>query len=107
MTRYQGDDLINLMTVSVTAEDGTLPDIQAVELKIGSLCKKYDHPTNPFTVNVMRDESIKLSVKNNVYACIWYYTIIDGVRTLVKKTCEGTLTIETKPEIIGNGRCNC
>lgn len=107
MTRYQGDDLINLMTVSVTAEDGTLPDIQAVELKIGSLCKKYDHPINPFTVNVMRDESIKLSVKNNVYACIWYYTPVNGVNTLVKKTCEGTLTIETKPEIIGNGRCSC
>lgn len=107
MTRYQGDDLINLITVTVTAEDGTLPDIEAVELKIGPLCKRYDHPTNPFTVNIMRDESIKLNVKNSCYACIWYYTPVDGVDTLVKKTCEGTLTIEAKPEIIGNGGCSC
>lgn len=107
MTRYQGDDLINLMTVTVTAEDGTLPNIEAVELKIGSLCKRYDHPTNPFTVNIMRDESTQLSVKNSCYACIWYYTIVNGKNTLVKKTCEGTLTIETKPEVIGNGGCCC
>lgn len=107
MTRYQGDDLINLMTVTVTAEDGSLPEIEAVELKIGCLQKKYVRPTNPFSVNVMRDESIKLSVKNSCYACIWYYTYVDGKNTLVKKTCEGTLTIETKPEIIGNGRCSC
>lgn len=107
MTIYQGDDLINLMTVTVTAEDGTLPEIEAVELKIGPLCKKYNNPTNPFSVNVMRDESVQLSVKNSCYACIWYYAIVNGVKTLLKKTCEGTLVIETKPEIIGNGRCKC
>jgi hypothetical protein len=95
------------MTVTVLNEDGSLSVIEAVELKIGPLYKRYDHPTNPFTVNIMREESIKLNVKNSCYACIWYYTPVNGVNTLVKKTCEGTLTIETKPEIIGNGRCSC
>ena len=95
------------MTVSVHNEDGSLPELEAVELKIGPLCKKYTHPTNPFTVNIMRDESIRLNVKNSCYACIWYYALVDGVNILVKKTCEGTLTIETKPEIIGNGGCSC
>lgn len=107
MALYQGDDLINLMTVTITADDGSLPTIEEVDLKIGCLNKKYKNPTNPFTVNVMRDESIKLSTKNKCFACIWYYTDVDGKSTLVKKTCEGTLTIETNPEVIGDGRCCC
>ena len=104
--RYQGDDLINLMTVSISPEEGELPEIEEVDLKIGVLCKKYKNPPNPFTVNVMREESIKLSTVNQVYACIWYWDDVDGKRILVKKTCEGTLTIKTKPELI-NGRCCC
>lgn len=105
MALYQGDDLINLMTVTIRSEEGDVPELEAVELKIGPICKKYKKPTNPFTINVMREESKQLSVKNSCYACIWYYTEVNGTRTLVKKTCEGTLTIETKPEVIGNGRC--
>lgn len=104
--RYQGDDLINLMTVSISPEEGELPEIEEVDLKIGVLCKKYKNPPNPFTVNVMREESIKLSTVNQIYACIWYWTEVDGKRTLVKKTCEGTLTLRTKPELI-NGGCCC
>lgn len=105
---YQGDDLINIMTVTITSADGgELPEISAVDLKIGSLKKHFDNPTNPFSVNIMREESIKLGTINQVYACIWYYDIVDGVRTLLKKTCEGTLTLATKPEVIGNGRCQC
>lgn len=104
---YQGDDLINLLTVTIRGEDGTLPTIDRVDLKIGTLIKKFESPTNPFTVNVMRDESIKLSTKNNVYAAIWYHTMVDGEDTLVKKTCEGTLVINTNPEVISDGRCKC
>lgn len=104
--RYQGDDLINLITVSISPEEGELPDIEAVDLKVGPLCKKYKNPPNPFTVNIMREESIRLSTVNQIYACIWYWTEVDGKRTLVKKTCEGTLTLRTKPELI-NGRCCC
>lgn len=106
MTRYQGDDLINLIRVSITPEEGELPEIAEVDVKIGSLCKHYKNPPNPFVVNVMREESIKLSTVNQVCACIWYWTMVDGKRTLVKKTCEGTLTLHTKPELI-NGRCKC
>ena len=104
--RYQGDDLINLITVSISPEEGELPEIEEVDIKIGSICKKYKRPANPFTVNVMREESIKLSTVNQVYACIWYWETVDGKRILVKKTCEGTLTLQTKPELI-NGRCCC
>lgn len=104
--RYQGDDLINLMTVSITPEEGELPEIEEVDVKIGSLCKKYIKPANPFTVNVMREESIKLSTVNQVCACIWYWTEVDGKKVLAKKTCEGTLTLKTSPELI-NDRCRC
>ena len=104
--RYQGDDLINLMTVTIVDDQGNLPEITEVDLKIGCLTKKYKNPTNPFTVNVFREESIKLSMKNPVFACIFYKGIVDGKPMILKKTCEGTITIETKPELI-NGRCGC
>ena len=106
--RYQGDDLINLMTVRIKPkEEGEeLPEIEMVEVKIGCLDKKYKNPTNPFTINIRRDESIKLSVNNKVYAAIWYWAEVDGVRTLLKQTCEETLTIQTKAEVV-NGGCCC
>lgn len=105
MARYQGDDLINLLRISISAPAGEeLPEIEAVELKIGSLCKKYEKPANPFVVNILREESVKLFTKNKCHACIWYWGEVDGVKTLLKKTCEGTFVLETNPEII-NGRC--
>lgn len=108
--RYQGDDLINLMTVHITAQDENQNpvevDIEAVEVKIGCLDKKYVRPPNPFTIDIMRDESIKLSVNNKVYAAIWYWYEVNGERKLLKKTCEGSLTIETKAEVV-NGGCHC
>lgn len=105
--RYIGDDLINLITVTVhPAEGEELPEIETIELKIGCLDKKYVHPTNPFTIDVMRDESIKLSTKNQCFAAIWYWDIIGGERKLLKKTCEGALTLALKPEVV-NGGCKC
>ena len=44
--------------------------------------------------------------KNPVFACIYYKGIVDGKSMILKKTCEGTITIETKPELV-NGRCGC
>lgn len=106
MTIYQGDDLINLITVSISAEEGsTLPEIEYVEFKIGDIVKKYKKPTNPFNVSLTRKESQQLSVTNKCFAAIWYYGEIEGKRTLLKKTCEGSLTIKTKPEVIGDGCC--
>lgn len=108
MTLYQGDDLINLLTVTIRPSnpEDDLPEITEVDIKIGSLCKKYKNPSNPFTVNIRREESIKLSVVNKVFACIMYKGEVDGKPTILKKTCEGTLTIKTKPELV-NGRCCC
>lgn len=105
---YQGDDLINVMTITITPEEGTeLPEIKAIDLRIGTLKKHFDNPTNPFTINIMRDESIKLSTVNHCYCCIWYNATVDGETVLCKKTCEGDLTLATKPEVIGDGRCKC
>lgn len=104
---YQGDDLIDVITVTIRAPEGEeLPEIDAVDVNIGVLKKHYSHPSNPFTINIMRDESIKLSTNNAVHACIWYYGTVDGKRVLLKKTCEGTLILETKPEIV-SGKCKC
>lgn len=108
MPLYQGDDLINVMTIRISPAEGSeLPEIEAVELKIGTLTKKFTNPSNPFSINILREESIKLSAVNQCYACIWYYDTVDGQRKLLKKTCEGTLTLATKPEVISNGRYKC
>lgn len=106
--RYIGDDLINLITVVIKPkeEGGELPEIEAVELKIGCLNKRFEHPSNPFTVDIMREESSRLSIKNQCFAGIWYWDTIDGHRKLLKKTCEGTLSLALKPEVI-NGGCCC
>lgn len=105
---YQGDDLINVMTVYITPKEGSeLPEIQAVELKVGNLKKKYENPANPFTINIMREESIKLSAVNKCFACIWYYDTVDGERKLLKKTCESSFVLATNPEVISDGRCKC
>lgn len=105
--RYIGDDLINLMTVTIHAEDGEeLPEIETVELKIGCLDKKFNHPTNPFVVDIMRGESVKLSTKNKVFAAIWYWGEVEGKRKLLKKTCEGVLTFPLNTEVV-NGGCKC
>lgn len=105
---YQGDDLINVMEVSVSPEEGeTLPEIVAVDVKVGSLVLHYDHPENPFYVDILREQSIKLSTVNRCYACIWYKGTVQGEEKILKKTCEGTLELATKPEVVGNGRCKC
>lgn len=108
--RYIGDDLINLMTIHISAFDEfgnpVEADIETVELKIGCLDKKFVRPANPFTIDVMRDESIRLSTQNKCFAAIWYWEEVNGVRTLLKKTCEGTLTLALKPEVV-NGGCKC
>lgn len=105
---YQGDDLINVIEVSVSPEEGeTLPEIVAVDVKVGCLVLHYDNPANPFSVDIPREQSIKLSTVNQVYACIWYKDTIHGEEKILKKTCDGTLTLATKPEVIGDGRCKC
>lgn len=109
MTRYQGDDLINIMTVEIKPkEEGEeLPEIVAVDVKVGCLVLHYDNPTNPFSIDILREQSIKLSTVNHCYACVWYKDTVKGEEKILKKTCEGTLTLDTKPEVIGNGRCQC
>ena len=106
--RYIGDDLINLITVRIRPkEEGSeLPEIESVEVKIGCLNKTFIRPENPFTINVMRDESIKLSTQNKCFAGIMYWDTVDGERKLLKQTCDGVLTLALKPEVL-NGGCKC
>ena len=101
---YQGDDLIKLMTITIKASDGILPLIEYVDVRIGGcIQKRYKNPANPFSVNLTREESAKLSVTNKVFVAIWYHTMVDGKDTLVKQTCEGTAIIKTKPGVTCNG----
>ena len=109
MALYQGDDLINVMTISITPkEEGEeLPEIEYVDLAIGKLVKRYTRPSNPFSINILREESIRLSTLNPVFACIWYWDTIDGQRKLLKQTCEGKFSLPTNPEVVADGRCKC
>lgn len=104
MARYIGDDLIELMTVEITTNGGVdMPEIEIVEIKIGTLQKKYVRPSNPFTINLCREESKKLSTKNKCYAAIWYWDYVGCQKVLLKKTCEGTMTINLNQEVIHGG----
>lgn len=105
-TLYQGDDLINVIHVNVNFPEGTDPEIEYVDVQVGCIKKRYEHPDYPFYVSIYRDESVKLSDLNPCYACVWYWAVVDGERKLLKKTCIGTLVLETNPEVIG-GCCKC
>lgn len=103
---YQGDDLVNLMHIRVVSRDGSeLPELEAIEVTIGKLKKRYEKPSNPFVVNIMRDESVYLSTVNKCFACIWYYGEVNGERKLLKQTCDGDFVLNLKPEVICNARC--
>lgn len=116
MPYYQGDDFVEFMTINLTNKETGEP-IESAELatlQVGPICKTFNQPTFPLTVSLEREKTHLLSVKNNIYLAVYYYAEMDGERKLVKETCEGTLSLETKKEVVGcwgedcsDGECNC
>ena len=94
MTLFRGDNTAafggNFLTINLTTESEILPTITRAELKIGCICKKFENPTFPMTINLTEEESGKLQAVNNAYLALWD---VDGR----KKTCQGTISIQTNP----------
>lgn len=94
MTIYQGDNTAafggNFLTINISSETGVVPTITRAELKIGCVCKTFENPVFPMTINLTEEETQKLQAQNTAYLAVWD---IEGR----KKTCEGKLAFTTNP----------
>jgi len=92
MTIFQGDNTAafggNFLTINISSESEPIPTITRAEIKIGCICKSFNNPTFPLTINLTEEETAKLSSTNMAYMAVWD---IDGR----KKTCQGSITIKT------------
>lgn len=89
---FQGDNTAafggNFLTINISSESGIVPTITRAELKIGCICKTFNNPTFPMTINLTEEETAKLSATNTVYMAVW-----DANGR--KKTCQGTISFPT------------
>jgi hypothetical protein len=93
---YQGDNTAafggNFLTIDVSAGEGIpMPTITKAELKIGCFTKVIENPTFPITINLTEEETTHLKNENTAYLAVWD---VEGR----KKTCEGSLVINTNPQ---------
>lgn len=90
---YQGDNTAafggNFLTINLSYNGEVLPTITRAELKIGCICKNFQNPTFPMTINLNEEETAKLQTQNTAYLAVW-----DAEGR--KKTCVGSLTINTQ-----------
>lgn len=94
MTIYQGDNTAafggNFLTINISSETGVVPTITRAELKIGCICKTFENPVFPMTINLTEEETQKLQAQNSAYLAVWD---IEGR----KKTCQGTISFPASP----------
>ena len=94
MTIFQGDNTAafggNLLTINISTESGIIPTIKRAELKIGCIFKTFNNPVFPITLNLTEEETSKLQTVNYAYLAVW------DINNR-KKTCEGTVAIQTSP----------
>lgn len=95
MAIYQGDNTAafggNFLTIRLVLPEGQeMPPISKVELKIGCICKTFENPVFPLTVNLTEEETLKLQAVNTAYLAVW-----DNEDR--KKTCQGKITFKTEP----------
>lgn len=93
MTIYQGDNTAafggNFLTINIRVPEGQeVPTITRAELKIGCICKNFNNPTFPMTINLTEEETVKLQAQNSAYLAVW-----DAEGR--KKTCQGTISFPT------------
>jgi hypothetical protein len=93
MTIFQGDNTAafggNFLTINLSYNGEDLPTISRAELKIGCICKSFQNPTFPITINLNEDETAKLQTQNTAYLAVW-----DAEGR--KMTCVGSLTFNTQ-----------
>ena len=93
---YQGDNTAafggNFLTIDVSAGEGMpVPTITKAEVKIGCFTKVIENPPFPLTINLTEEEPTRLKPEKTAYWAVWD---VEGR----KKTCEGSLIINTNPQ---------
>lgn len=90
---FQGDNTAafggNFLTINVSSESGIVPAFSRAEIKIGCICKSFQNPTFPMTINLNEEETAKLQTQNTAYLAVW-----DAEGR--KKTCVGSITFNTQ-----------
>lgn len=102
MDLYQGDDTdafgSGFIEIDIDNETGEEPT-KAI-WQCGSVVKVIDKPVFPYMLQLNREETRKLKGVNTCYLAVFDK---DGK----KRTCIGSLTFNTKEEIVSDGRCGC
>lgn len=92
---YKGDDTNafgqNFLQINFTVPDGYT--VSKAEFRCGSIIKTFENPVAPIIINLSAEETSKLDYQN-----ICYLAVYD--ENGLKQTCEGSLTINTKNEVI-------
>lgn len=94
---YQGDDLVNIITINRPLYTDDLT-ITKAELQVGCLTFVNENPTFPYSVSILRNQSVELSCSNPVYLRISYLAP-NGV-TNYRTTCLGTLTLNVNKQVV-------
>ena len=94
---FQGDDLVDVITVNRPQNSQDLTIIKA-ELQVGSLTFVEDDPVFPYTVSIMRNQSILLLPNNPVYLRISFLAQ-DGT-TSYRRTCLGSLDLMCNKQVV-------
>jgi len=99
---FQGDDLVDVIKVNRPEHSDGLNIIRA-ELQVGSLPPFVEeNPVFPYTVSILRDQSVKLAYTNAVYLRI-YYPNSDGTETY-RTTCLGSLLLKVNAQVVEDVR---
>lgn len=89
---YQGDNTgafgETFLTINLSTSIEPAPVISKAVLKIGGICKTFDNPRFPLTINFSSEETSKLSSVNTAFLAVW-----DSEGR--KRTCEGSLSFKT------------
>ena len=94
---FKGDDLVDVITVDrpKNTDDFTITE---AELQVGILKFVEENPIFPYTVSIMRNQSVKLNNSNPIYLRITYNDTNghEGIRT----TCLGSLTLKANAQVV-------
>ena len=95
---YQGDDLIDIITVNKPSNTDDVTITQA-QLQVGDLDPIItDNPVFPYTVSIMRDKSVKLNFSNPIYLRIVFNDANGNIG--IRRTCIGSLNLKVNAQVV-------
>lgn len=94
---FQGDDLVDVITVNRPSDSDDIT-ITKAELQVGTLTFVEENPVFPYSVSILRNNSINLQPSNPIYLRV-YYLSDDGQETY-RKTCLGSLDLKVNRQVV-------